>query len=236
MIKKIIMGLLALVVIGVAFFFLYVAKTPYYSLYLVHKAVESHDTVAFEQHVDLDNIFSKGIDDLIASGMKGKKSIGIDPVTATIIKLVKPTVAHALKDNVLDSVKKEKAQPAQTQNGQAAQKEIDKPKKKNKLEANIPLLNKLKERLDVSNLRIKDSNVTKKDDATANVAIVLRDIKLDKDFNVDLRMTKLDNGEWQIKEITNFVAFLTEVEQATKQAAKESMDESAKENKTQQKK
>ena len=73
--KKIGLEILAVVILGLAFFFFYVVKTPQYSLYLIHKAVQSHDTVSFEQHVDLDTIYSKGIDDLIASGLKGKKTI-----------------------------------------------------------------------------------------------------------------------------------------------------------------
>ncbi len=45
--KKIGLGILAVVILGLAFFFFYVVKTPQYSLYLIHKAVQSHDTVSF---------------------------------------------------------------------------------------------------------------------------------------------------------------------------------------------
>lgn len=230
LIKRIGLAILVLVAIGCAFFFLYVVKTPHYSLYQIHKAVQSHDTVLFEQHVDLDNIYSKGIDDLIVSAVKGKKSIGLDFFTAGILKLVKPTAVHALRDATLESVRKvpsgDKAQPAQIENGQTSQTENDKSaKKKNKKENAIPLLKKLKDRVDVSNLKIKDASVAVNDGNTADVAVVLHNHKLNKDFNVNFRMAKLYNGEWQIKEITNFVEFLTEVEEATKQAAKEAANE-----------
>jgi hypothetical protein len=225
--KKIGIGLLTLVVAGFAFFFLYVVKTPHYSLYQIHKAVQGHDTTLFEQHVDLDNIYSKGIDDLIVSAVKGKKTIGLDIFTAGILKLVKPTVVHALRDATLESVRrvpaKENNQPGQKVAGQTAQK--DKPDKKDKKENSIPLLKKMKERVDVSNLKIKDASVTTNEGGTADVAVVLHNHKLNKDFNVNMRMAKLYNGEWQIKEITNFVEFLTEVEEATKQAAKEAANE-----------
>ena len=85
----------------------------------------------------------------------------------------------------------------------------------------------------LSNLKIKDATVTQNENNTADVAVVLHNIKLNKDFNVNMRMTKLYNGEWQIKEITNFVEFLTEVEEATKQAAKEAARETAQEKKKQ---
>ena len=227
--KKIGIGLLTLVVAGFAFFFLYVVKTPHYSLYQIHKAVQGHNTTLFEQHVDLDNIYSKGIDDLIVSAVKGKKTIGLDIFTAGILKLVKPTVVHALRDATLESIRrvpaKENNQTGQKVAGQTAQKEKDKPDKKDKKENSIPLLKKMKERVDVSNLKIKDASVTTNDGGTADVAVVLHNHKLNKDFNVNMRMTKLYNGEWQIKEISNFVEFLTEVEEATKQAAKEAANE-----------
>ena len=57
--------------------------------------------------------------------------------------------------------------------------------------------------------------------------------KLNKDFNINFRMDKLANGEWQIKEITNFVELLTKVEEATKQAAREAVNETVQEKKKQ---
>ena len=234
LLKKLGAGLLVLAVAGFAFFFLYVVKTPHYSLYQIHKAVQSHDTTLFEQHVDLDSIYGKGIDDLIVSAVKGKKTIGLDIFTAGILKLVKPTVVHALRDATLESIRKvpakDKVQPGQNENGQTIQKKED---KKNKKENSIPLLQKMKERVDVSNLKIKDASVTTNEGGTADVAVVLHNHKLNKDFNVIMRMTKLYNGEWQIKEITNFVEFLTEVEEATKQAAKEAAKETVQEKKKQ---
>jgi hypothetical protein len=237
-VKKVGLGFVALVIIGIAFFFLYVVKTPHYSLYQIHKAVQAHDTTLFEQHVDLDSIYGKGIDNLIVTAVRGKKNIGLDFFTAGILKLVKPTVVHALRDATLESVRKVPAkktlQPGQTANGQTAQTEADKAsQKKNKKENAIPLLRKMKDRVDVSNLKIKDATVTRKDDTTTDVAVVLHNHKLNKDFNVVMRMTKLYNGEWQIKEIANFVEFLTEVEEATKQAAKEAARETMQEKKKQ---
>ena len=89
----------------------------------------------------------------------------------------------------------------------------------------------MKERADVSNLKIKDADVTQSDSNTADVALVLHNIRLNKDFNVKVQMKKLYNGEWQIKEITNFVEFLTEVEEAAKQTAKEAAKDTAQEKK-----
>lgn len=237
MFKKLLMGLLGLVVLGIAFFFFYVVKTPHYSLYQIHKAVQTHDTALFQRHVDLDSVYGNGLDDLIASGMKREKTIGMDPFVAGIMKLVKPTVLQAMKDATLESVRREKNGAAGNGSGQEVQVKNDTPdktkndkasKKKNKWENQIPLLKKLKERLDVSNLKIKDASVTRKGDKVAELDVLLHDIKLDKNFNANMRMEQMNNGEWQIKEITNFVGLLAEVEATARKAVKDTVDESRK--------
>lgn len=243
MLKKIGMALVTLLVLGVAFFFLYVVKTPHYSLYQIHKAVQAHDTALFQRHVDLDSVYGNGLDDLIASGMKREKTIGMDPFVAGIMKLVKPAVLQAMKDATLESIQKEKTGSGKKENGQAVQannglsannangqpgKNDQSVKKKNKWENQIPLLKKLKERLDVSNLKIEDASVTRKGDKVAELDVLLHDIKLDKNFNANMRMEQMNNGEWQIKEITNFVGLLAEVEAAARKAVKDTVDESRK--------
>ena len=238
MFKKLLMGLLGLVVLGIAFFFFYVVKTPHYSLYQIHKAVQTHDTALFQRHVDLDSVYGNGLDDLISSGMKREKTIGMDPFVAGIMKLVKPTVLQAMKDATLESVRREKNGAAGNGSGQEVQVKNDTPdktkndkasNKKNKWENQIPLLKKLKERLDVSNLKIKDASVTRKGDKVAELDVLLHDIKLDKNFNANMRMEQMNNGEWQIKEITNFVGLLAEVEATARKAVKDTVDESSKE-------
>ena len=136
MFKKIGLGLATLLVLGAAFFFLFVVKTPHYSLYQIHKAVQSHDTVLFEQHIDLDSVYGKGIDDLISSAVKGHKSIGLDFFTAGILKLVKPTVVHTLRDATLESVRKapakDKVQPGKMKTDRLPKRKMKRRKRKTK--------------------------------------------------------------------------------------------------------
>ena len=235
--KKIFTGLLILLVLCAAFFFLYVVKTPHYSLYQIHKAVQTHDTVLFERHVDLDTIYSKGLNDLISSGFKGKKNIGVDLFAAGVIKAMKPMVVSAMKDATLDSVrreKKDKQVQASNNSGQSAQTEKESLKKqKNKIENSIPLLQKLKKLLDVSNLKIKDGSVGKVENNVAGVSVILHDEELNKDFTVNLRMEKQAGDVWQIKEITNFADVLTEMNDAMKEAVKKAAKESVQNKKDQ---
>lgn len=235
--KKIGLGLAALLVLCAAFFFLYVVKTPHYSLYQIHKAVQTHDTVLFERHVDLETIYSKGLNDLISSGFKGKKNIGVDLFAAGVIKAMKPMVVIAMKDATLDSVRREKKNKqvqAPNNDGQPAQTEKESLKKqKNKIENSIPLLQKLKKLLDVSNLKIKDGSVGKVENNAAGVSVILHDEDLNKDFTVNLRMEKQSGDVWQIKEITNFVDVLTEMNDAMKEAVKKAAKESVQDKKDQ---
>ena len=182
-------------------------------------------------------MYSKGLNDLISSGLKGKKNIGVDLFAAGIIKAMKPMVVSAMKDATLDSVRKEKKdkQVSTQNNGQSAQTEKESLKKqKNKIENSIPLLQKLKKMLDVSNLKIKDGSVVKTENNSAAVAVILHDEELNKDFTVNLRMEKQAGDIWQIKEITNFVDVLTEMNDAMKEAVKKAAKESV-QNKKEQK-
>ena len=106
-------------------------------------------------------------------------------------------------------------------------------KQKNKIENSIPLLQKLKKMLDVSNLKIKDGSVGKVENNSAGVSVILHDEELNKDFTVNLRMEKQAGDIWQIKEITNFVDVLTEMNDAMKEAVKKAAKESVQDKKEQ---
>jgi hypothetical protein len=61
----------------------------------------------------------------------------------------------------------------------------------------------------------------------------LHDEDLNKDFTVNLRMEKQSGDVWQIKEITNFVDVLTEMNDAMKEAVKKAAKESVQDKKDQ---
>ena len=87
--------------------------------------------------------------------------------------------------------------------------------------------------LDVSNLKIKDGSVVKTENNSAAVAVILHDEELNKDYTVNLRMEKQAGDIWQIKEITNFVEVLTEMNDAMKEAVKKAAKESVQDKKEQ---
>ena len=82
--KKIGLALLTIIVLGFAFYNFYWVKPPQYSLILIQKAIQTHNVNSFEQHVNLESIYNKGIDDLLAAGMKGKGVGQIDSFSAVL--------------------------------------------------------------------------------------------------------------------------------------------------------
>ena len=64
------MAAAAAVIIAAAFYFFYWVKTPAYSLSLIGDAITGHDAVSFQQHVDMDRLYSKAYDDFLNAEAK----------------------------------------------------------------------------------------------------------------------------------------------------------------------
>lgn len=207
--KKVGLALLAVVVFAFAFYNLYWVKTPQYSLTLIQKAIQTHDVNSFEQHVNLDSIYNKGIDDLLAASMKGQGISKMDAFSAGIIQMLKPNLVSWLKGLTLEAVagnKDTSGQPSQNSKTMDPSAIFDQFKFGYKAES--------------GNLKIKDVSVTNKEGDFADVLIVLNDKSLNKDFDLKAKMTKLSNGEWQVKEIVNIVSFIEALEKAAKEKEK----------------
>ncbi len=208
--KKIGLALLTIIVLGFAFYNFYWVKTPQYSLMIIQKAIQTHNVNSFEQHVNLESIYNKGIDDLLAAGMKGKGVGQIDAFSAGFIQMLKPNLVSWLKGLTLEAVAGNK-----NANGQSSQtpKTMD--------PSAVLKQFKFEYKAESENLKIKDVSVVNKDGDFAEVKIVLNDKSLDKNFDLLVKMTKIANGEWQIKEIVNLVNFIEELEKAAKEKEKE---------------
>lgn len=74
----------------------------------------------------------------------------------------------------------------------------------------------LQEKADVKNADFKDITVVSKENGEAIVALTLHNKKFNKDFELKVKMAELQDGTWKLKEITNLVDFLVEVDKADK--------------------
>lgn len=198
--KKIGLGVVIAVLCAIAFYFLYWTKTPAYSLNIIRESVEKHDVATFEKHVDMDTLYTKAFDDGIVAvdKIQGEGTLS-NPLAVGFLQMLKPPVVAALKNETIEYVKGEKENKAQSNN-----KADD-------------FAQGMKNKSGVDNSKLKDITVVSKENNEAIVALTLYNQKIDKNFDLKVKMTKLDDGTWKLKEITNLVEFLVEVDKAEKE-------------------
>lgn len=161
--------------------------------------MEKHDVATFEKHVDMDTLYTKAFDDGVVAvdKIQGEGTLS-NPMAVGFLQMLKPPVVAALKNETIEYVKGEKENKAQSNN------KADDFAKGMKNESGI------------DNSKLKDITVVSKDNNEAIVALTLYNQKIDKNFDLKVKMTKLNDGTWKLKEITNLVEFLVEVDKAEK--------------------
>lgn len=197
--KKIGIGVIVGVVCLIAFYFLYWVKTPIYSINIIKEAVQKHDVATFERHVDMDTLYTKAFDDFLVATDKieGKNRLN-NPLAIGFIQMLKPPVVSALKAATIEAIKGE------NKNVTAKEETADNVAKN------------IKSRSGLDKAVFKDMSVISKEGDTAIVLITIHNRKVDKDFNLKIKMIKLDDGKWTLKEVTNLVEFMVEVDNAEK--------------------
>lgn len=206
--KKIGIGIVAVMLCALAFYFLHWVKTPVYSIKLIRDSIAQHDTVAFEKHVDLDTIYNKGFDDFIVAQSKISGDDILDnPLAAGMVQMMKPSIVSKFKTETLELMK-----------GTDAAKNTANPQ--TGTQSNVPAdgaSQTLNQKGKMNYMSYKDASVISKESDTAIVAIALHDRLVDKDFTLKVKMSKLDDGSWKLKELTNLAEFLIEYDKAEKE-------------------
>ena len=218
--KKLIAGLLVLVLGALAFYFLYWTKTPEYSLNLVREAVKNHNTEQFERHVDLDSLLNKGYDDFIAYYLKteGKDLGGFQTLAAGAAQMMKPSLVASLKSEILKSVSEVKEANTPTDTG-----------KQDKTKQQVAVLNDNASKIYNKNVEVKGIKTDSQEPGVSIATIALHNKELEKDFDIKLKMNKLENGQWRVKEITNLIPLLDAIKEAELEKARK-IDATVKEN------
>lgn len=195
------MAAAAAVIIAAAFYFFYWVKTPAYSLSLIGDAITGHDAVSFQQHVDMDRLYSKAYDDFLNAEAK-LSNMPQSPENNFIMgyaKAIKPQVVNLLKTATLDAIA---GQDTDAVFNSKAQQSV---MAKNIKQATAP-----------AGLDIGDVSVISQNGRTAAVQATLHSKKLYKDFTLNLTMNELEDGTWKLLEINNFYDFVLEVDAAEK--------------------
>ena len=203
--KKIVAVLAALAILTSGWYFFYWLKTPQHSIALIADAVRQHDLKTFEKHVDMDNLYSKAYDDVVAVTFGSDKNA--NPIIVAIVKGIKglavPLLTSETRSYIVHGDKPDgdaevqKSIPAGNENG-------------------AEIVDNLKSRTGFGSLKYEGVENTDINDSNAIVSIKLRDDKLSRDFILKIKMQQLDDGLWRLQEITNLQDFMKEREEAVK--------------------
>lgn len=199
----IIAGIVVLAIIGLLFYFLYWVKTPAYSLNLIREAIEKHDLVKFEKHVDTESLYNRAFDEVVQKNLTNSGYENNQLVMGLVGMLKKTAV-----DELINQTKKyvetgdfeipgQKAAPAKT--NQPDGKDV---------------ANNLNKNAGISYIQFKGVENTQKDGKIAVVTTKVYDKRVDKDFVVKLKMRELEDGEWKVVEAANLTEYLEEREKA----------------------
>lgn len=183
-----------------SWYFLYFTKTPEYALNQVRQAVEKHDLVKFNQYVDLNSILSRGYDDLITAMLESDRTLTpeIKKVISGFSKIFKFPVVGTFKEGILRLV------------------ETGKWETQAKDESSLQGIDteQLVAKTGFTSSSIKNVAYTKKEGKTAIVGITIAEKDLQKNFVLEIKMRELEDGTWQVAELSNFKEYLLEIEKA----------------------
>ena len=178
--KKIVAVLAALAILTSGWYFFYWLKTPQHSIALIADAVRQHDLKTFEKHVDMDNLYSKAYDDVVAVTFGSDKNA--NPIIVAIVKGIKglavPLLTSETRSYIIHGDKPDgdaevqKSIPAGNENG-------------------AEIVDNLKSRTGFGSLKYEGVENTDIDDANAIVSIKLRDEKLSRDFILKIKILVL---------------------------------------------
>lgn len=194
------------IILGAAFYFLYWIKTPEYSLNLARKAAANHDLTKFEQYVALEdiynqafNVFTKKNMDLMEKVTNSPKEImGID------VRALAQSQAMSMQSSLVSDLVQKTKTYVETGNLPEDPKDLNMSDMKSWALQNDNMLTGYK------NLKFEKIVSSKVDGNRAKVTVQVKDDKVGKDFNLEFTQRKLDNGQWQVIEISNLDSYIDE--------------------------
>lgn len=205
---SVLIGIIALILVGAGGYFFYWQKTPEYSIGLIRDSIQKHDLAAFQKRVDIDTLFTRAFDDLISYQMNADKEMdqGTKAMAMGFAQLLKPTVVNALKDATKRYVETGGIEPA------------DKPKTREQAGKTPPQFStdELSKQSGLTNSDFRGVAYTKKDGRTVTIGLKLLERQVGQEFIIDLKMREIEDGSWQVAEFSNLPDYIGKVEAARK--------------------
>ncbi len=206
-----------LILAGLGYYFLYWCKTPLYAVNEVRTSVQQHDVEKFEKYVDLNSVLDKAFEDVILAESKiNNDSVINNPFAMGILHMLKPAVIDLMADEAKAAVAGKDPKAQQQTEDQAAENQPHKPRHNPVTDA---MRNNIEKKINLEQLKIKDIVLESSQQDQAVVSLLIHHNQLDKDFALKLKMSLNESGTWQIKEITNLVDFIVQINAAQKASA-----------------
>ena len=185
---------LALVVAGGGYYHFHVnSDTPDFAIKTIQESVEEHDTKTFYRVVDVDSVLDSGYDGFV-EGLTSSESVGSPDVKDTIkefTQMLRGPLMLSLKA-AIDSY--------------VASGDLN-------AESNVGVVELLEktglndaEVRDVKNIQVNDAN---KSEAFAD--LILFQPELNKEFPLQLILTRGKDGQWQLTRVQNFKDYVEDV-------------------------
>ena len=186
--------------------YMYYKRSPEYSLKLIQESVKKHNWDKFSQRVDVKGMSESAFDDLIDVAMEKDKTMdsGTKTLAAGFAQMLKPAVTGAIESAVKEYVEKGEVDKPKADAGKNGDKD------KVGEQAADNLLEKTHAK-DVNFTGVKSSDV---DGDIATVTLGIKNEKLGKEFELKLSMSRLEDGTWKIKRISNLKDFMQAVIEA----------------------
>jgi len=192
-----------------AYYFLVFIKTPAYSIYQAYDAAKGHNLSKFEEHVDINAVYSNAYDQI------AEKTIAKDPTLNKVFGSVKNYVVDKLAAQARNSIAGKKSADVVSETNPVE-------KKKNNILDILNVSTKVKEaeqeymerHLNFKYMRFKDITTTEREDGSAIVTGKFHDIQVDKDFFLKLKMIPNKNGQWKVTQVMNVVDIALERDKA----------------------
>jgi len=199
--KKILAAPVVLILLGLAYYFLYFIKTPAYAVNQIREAVMQKDAVKFQQYVDLDSVLDKAFDDLIVAESKiNNDSIATNPFALSILHMLKPTVVKLAKKEALQRI---------APSASAESKKVEDP-------VSDAMRRNIERKAHLDKLTFKSLKLDQESKEKATVNVVFKNDELQKDFAMHLSMVKTTDDQWKVKEISNLAALVMQIDAANK--------------------
>ncbi len=199
--QKIAVAAISLILCAALFYFFYYTKTPVYSMKLIGEAVQKHDLESFERHVDVKHMVGKIFDDFVAKESKDKNgSLAGNAFALGLVNALKPVAVAEMQDAIYAEVAKKDA-PAQQK------------------ESKINVLDRFKSNSKAA--AFKGVSTVSKNGDTAIVGVKYHNRKVDKDYTLNVKMEKMNDGKWRAKELTNLLELLDQTEKDEEEKLKE---------------